>query len=170
MKNLRTLLLLAGVAAAGYFFAVVPQQKQAARQPLAAAPEFVLPDLAGQQVSLASLRGKPVLLNFWATWCPPCRRELPDLQALSESQKGCLSVVGVALDETPAPQIAAFTKEHGIKYPVLIGNDQIGSDYAVSTIPHSVLLDAQGREVTHYEGVISPSKVKSDLAAIAPTC
>ena len=86
----------------------------------ALAPAISLRDPAGKAVTLASLRGRSVLVNFWATWCPPCRAELPDLEALAQEKPGCLALLGVEAGcETPA-EVAAFVRERGLSYPVVL--------------------------------------------------
>jgi thiol-disulfide isomerase/thioredoxin len=81
------------------------------REPGLSAPAFALPDVEGRSLSLGSLRGRPVLLNFWATWCPPCLAELPALEALAQAHPDCLQVVGIAESSGGADQIAAFARE-----------------------------------------------------------
>jgi peroxiredoxin len=117
-----------------------------------AAPAFTLPDLKGVPVSLASLRGKVVVLDFWATWCPPCRREIPDFISL-QSQYGAkgLQVVGVALDEPEA--VKAFAAQSRMNYPVLLGTDDIARMYGgITGIPTTFIIDKSGKIVNRFEG------------------
>src|SRR5262250_3196514 len=94
------------------------------------APDFQLKNLDGKQVRLSAFRGKAVLLNFWATWCAPCKIEMPwfvDLQKQYAAQG--LQVIGVAMDDSGEPAISKFAKEMGVNYPVLIGKESVGDAY-----------------------------------------
>lgn len=164
----RWLLPLAGGAALVYFLSAVPEERAAAKPPGSAAPAFVLPDLQGNPVALDSFRGRPTLLNFWATWCPPCRAEMPDLESLSEAKDDCLTVVGIAIGSGGAEEVGAFVRVHAVRYPMLIGNDQIAADYEVRTIPRSVLLDSGGNEAAHWDGPIDRKAVRTAVHALGP--
>jgi len=164
----RWLLPLAGGAVLVYFLSAVPEERVSARHPGGAAPAFVLPDLQGKPVALDSFRGRPTLLNFWATWCPPCRAEMPDLESLSEAKDDCLTVVGIAIGSGGPEQAGGFARKYGLRYQMLIGNDQVAADYAVRTIPRSVLLDSRGNEAAHWDGLIDPSTVRAAVRALGP--
>jgi thiol-disulfide isomerase/thioredoxin len=151
-----------------YFLAVAPEERGATKPPGTGAPAFVLPDLQGKSVALESFRGRPTLLNFWATWCPPCRAEMPDLQALSDARDDCLIVVGIAIGSAGAEEVGGFVREHALRYPILIGNDQVAADYSVRTIPRSVLLDSSGNETAQWDGPIDPKAVRAAVRALAP--
>lgn len=121
--------------------------------PAVPAPEFTLNDLHGQAVRLDDFRGKVVFLDFWATWCPPCRASLPAVEKLSEEYAGKnFQVIGMNLDEDPEA-VAAYVAKHKTPYPVLqVGNSDVADRYGVSGIPHFVLIDAQGRRVDQWSG------------------
>ncbi|MBI4432634.1 MAG: TlpA family protein disulfide reductase [Candidatus Omnitrophica bacterium] len=108
---------------------------------------FTLPDLRGQSVSLESLlkENKAILLNFWATWCPPCREEIPDLIRLQEQYGGKgFTVVGVDVGESRA-KVAAFAERMGMNYPILLDSDQsVSESYRVVGIPTSLLMRSDG--------------------------
>ena len=115
------------------------------------APDFQLTDLDGNSVKLADLRGKAVLLNFWATWCPPCKIEMPwfvDLQKQYGPQG--LQIVGVAMDEGNAHDaVAKFAKEMGLNYTVLLGNDKVADQYGgVDALPTTFYIGRDGKIVT----------------------
>jgi len=112
----------------------------------AEAPDFTLTDLSGKEVNLKSLRGQPVMINFWATWCPPCRSEIPTIaQTYSKTHKpGSYEILGVAT-QSDAPTVQAFAKEFGMNFPVLPDNDNRVSDlYHILPIPTSFLIDKDG--------------------------
>jgi cytochrome c biogenesis protein CcmG/thiol:disulfide interchange protein DsbE len=121
------------------------------------APDFVLKDVSGKKVALSQFRGKVVLLEFWATWCPPCRATVPELTAIQEKYSGSgLVVLGVSLDEgedLPA-KLSSFTEEYKINYPLLIGNEETERAYDVRSIPMTFLIDRQGKVVASYMGYI----------------
>ena len=168
MSRLRRSLAVVGIAALAYVLTSAVGHSGASAPGKASAPSFVLPDLGGKPVALESFRGRPVLVNFWATWCGPCRLELPDLQALSMEESGCLAVVGIAVNSGSAEQVASFARAHGVGYPVLLADAQVVIDYDVSAIPRTVLVDANGREAAHWEGAISRERVRAAIRAIAP--
>jgi thiol-disulfide isomerase/thioredoxin len=167
-RSTRWFLPLAGGAVLVYFLSAVPEERAAAKPPGSAAPAFVLPDLQGNPVALDSFRGRPTLLNFWATWCPPCRAEMPDLQSLADGREDCLNVVGIAIGSGDAAEVGAFVRERGLRYPMLLGNDQIGADYEIRTIPRSVLLDSSGNEAAHWDGPIDRKAVRAAVHALGP--
>ncbi|CAB1129153.1 Thiol-disulfide isomerase or thioredoxin [Candidatus Hydrogenisulfobacillus filiaventi] len=109
------------------------------------APPFTLPATNGQPVSLASLRGQPVWLNFWATWCPPCRAEIPDLEQVARRYQGRFRLIGINLEENPAT-VRSFMAAHGMNYPVLLDSTgEVAANYGVTAIPTSVFISPQGR-------------------------
>jgi len=109
-------------------------------------PEFVLPDLDGNDVSLADYKGKVVVLDLWATWCPPCRQEIPFLVSLYEEYKDQgLVVVCVGLDQGGASVIAPFVEQNEVTYPILVGDQSISQSYNVSGIPMTLMIDRDGR-------------------------
>ena len=109
-------------------------------------PAFVLPDLSGNDVSLADFEGKVVILDLWATWCGPCRKEIPFLVSLYEEYKDeGLVVVGVGLDQGGASVIAPFVEANDVSYTILVGNQEIGRDYRVRSIPMTLTIDRDGR-------------------------
>lgn len=114
------------------------------------APVFTLMSTTGQRVALEDFRGQPVLLNFWATWCGPCKTELPELNTFAAEHPE-VAVLGVALDSGTLPVLKAAQATLGIDYEVLRGNAGVQSRYGVKTIPTTFLLDASG--------VIQESKV-----------
>ena len=108
------------------------------------APDFSLADLDGNQVMLSDHRGKKVILNFWATWCPPCRAEMPDLERLAREHEGTVTVLLVDLEEEEA-QIRPFLDDIGITLvPLLDAEAKVATLYRVSALPTSVIIDEDG--------------------------
>jgi thiol-disulfide isomerase/thioredoxin len=110
------------------------------------APDFSLKTLEGQEVTLASLKGKVVLIDFWATWCGPCRESIPHLVDLYKSyrEKG-FEVVGISVDKGEAEVVRRFSKAMGIPYPILIASEEVTRNYAVTALPTTILVDRKGR-------------------------
>ena len=109
--------------------------------------DFTLPDLQGHAVQLAALRGKVVFVNVWATWCPPCRKEMPDLQALYDKYKDQGFVVLAISDEEMA-KVAPFIGQRGISYPVLLDpGRKVNEEFMVEGIPKSFVYDREGKLV-----------------------
>jgi len=123
------------------------------------APEFALKDSNGQTVHLSDYKGKVVLLDFWATWCGPCKIEMPwfvELQKEYGSQG--LQIVGVAMDDSSTQEIQNFVKEMGVNYPVLIGKEAVGQAYGgVDVLPTTFFIDRDGKIVAREFGLQSRS-------------
>jgi thiol-disulfide isomerase/thioredoxin len=119
-----------------------------------AMPEMTLKDASGKTLALSSLRGKPTLVNLWATWCAPCVVELPTLDRLVDLREGKLRVLTVSQDMSGTEKIAAFIKERGGDNlePWLDPKGDLGAKYQVQTLPTTVLYNADGREVWRFTG------------------
>jgi thiol-disulfide isomerase/thioredoxin len=116
-------------------------------------PSFKLPDLDGNEVALTDYVGKVVVLDLWATWCPPCRQEIPFLIELYEEHKDeGLVVVGVGLDDGGAGVLRPFVEQNGITYPILVGNRDVGQRYKLQGIPTTFILDRDGRIAAKHLG------------------
>jgi thiol-disulfide isomerase/thioredoxin len=122
------------------------------------APEFALPDLDGKVVKSGDLRGKVVILDFWATWCPPCRQEVPHFVALqSKYRDQGLEIVGLSLDKGGANDVKPFVEEYNVNYMMLIANDQTASDFGgITGIPTTFVLDKDGKIVKRFLGYTDP--------------
>jgi peroxiredoxin len=119
------------------------------------APNFTLKDLDGRDVRLTDFRGQVVMVNFWATWCPPCRAEIPDFIEL-QSQLGSkgLQIIGISLDDGGAAKVAPFASQNRINYTMLVNGNGAASAYGgIEGIPTTFLLDRQGRVVERRAGV-----------------
>ena len=108
------------------------------------APDFTLPTLTGETVRLSDYRGRPVVVNFWATWCPPCRAEIPHFQSASRRYNGRVVFLGVD-DAEPATVVAPFAADMGITYPVPLDMESVVSRlYRVNSLPSTFFVDARG--------------------------
>jgi thiol-disulfide isomerase/thioredoxin len=131
------------------------------------APDFKLEDLQGKPLTLASAHGKVVLLNFWATWCGPCRAEIPDLIELQDKYKDQLQVIGLTVDEDDAGMIRRVVAGAGINYPVAMAPAALRMQYGgIAALPTSFLLDRQGRVVQKHEGLRDPSLYETEIRAL----
>lgn len=119
------------------------------------APDVTLPLLSGDSLRLRDLRGQVVLVNFWATWCPPCRAEIPDLKALhAELHARGLTVVGIALDEQGADVVQPFVDEFAIPYPIALDDGTAADAFGgLFGLPMSFVIDAEGQVVHRALGV-----------------
>jgi len=133
-----------------------------------AAPQMTLIDIEGENHRLADYRGQVIVMNFWATWCPPCIEEIPMLiEVQKERRDRGLRMLGPALDD-PAP-VKRFSEEYGINYPVFAAPSQIGP--ALSTmgdtqgaLPYTVILDRQGRMVESHHGKLEKAELEALIA------
>jgi peroxiredoxin len=127
------------------------------------APDFSLPDLNGKAVNLSDFKGKVVILDFFASWCPPCRQEIPDFIELQKSygDKG-FAMVGVAL--VAAGEAKEFADKAGINYPVLIDDGKVSAIYGpIRSIPTTFVLDKSGRIVKLYIGFRPKETFENDI-------
>jgi len=123
--------------------------------PSSPAPDFSLESLDGTTMRLSDFRGKAVLLNFWATWCGPCKIEMPwlvDLQKEYGSQG--LQILGVAMDDGSKEDIAKFARDMNVNYPILIGKEAVGSQYGgVPALPESFVIARDGKIIDKIIGI-----------------
>jgi thiol-disulfide isomerase/thioredoxin len=134
----------------------------------AAAPVVAMRDLDGREVSLASLRGKVVLVNFWATWCGPCRAEIPDLVALQEKYRDQLQVIGISQDEVPVDLVRRFAADHRMNYPVVMSTPEIEKLFpGVNALPTSFIVDRESRIVQKHVGMLTASLTEQETRALA---
>ncbi len=120
------------------------------------APEWALRDLEGETVRSADFAGKVVVLNFWATWCPPCRMEIPGFVKFQEEFGEDVTIVGVSLDQTGVADVKAFSEGMKINYPVVMGDAEIVADYGgVQAIPTTFIIDREGQIRNVHQGYLS---------------
>lgn len=169
-KLIRTMgvTLLAGAAI--YAFSPAVRNQFGSVNPVAKrthAGTFTVETLGGEKWSLAEHRGKVVLVNFWATWCPPCRIETPALVDLHRkyADRG-FTVAGVTMDEEPAEAVPAFVKKYGIPYPILTPTAELSLLNRVEAIPASVLIDKSGRVARTYIGLVTEIGLRDDIETL----
>ena len=141
-----------------------PSSAAAARP---AAPPTRVTTLDGNVIDLADLKGRVVLIDFWATWCPPCRAELPHFQALYTKYQPRLQILGLAMDQEGASAVAPFVKAQGVTYPIALGTEALGNAYGgIRGIPTTFLIDQQGRIAKKYFGYQEASVFEQDVTAL----
>jgi thiol-disulfide isomerase/thioredoxin len=132
------------------------------------APAFTLRDLDGREIAQASLRGKVVIVNFWATWCGPCRAEIPDLVALQTKYRDTLQVIGISEDETGVEGVRRFAAEHRINYPIAMMTPEIEKMFpGISALPTSFILDRESRVVQKHVGMLTARTTESEARHLA---
>jgi len=131
------------------------------------APDFTLPQFDGGQLRLSSYRGKVVLLDFWATWCVPCREETPHFVEMQQKygDRG-LQIIGVSMDDSPEP-VRPFYQQFHINYPVVMGTADVGWAYGgVLGLPIAFVIDREGRIYSKHMGATGPAVFDKDVRAL----
>lgn len=130
--------------------------------PLASqAANFTLQDMQGKTHHLSDYRGKWVLVNFWATWCPPCLAEIPDLISLQNAHKDIV-VIGIAMDYASSKVVADFVRSHGINYPIVLGNSSVVAQIGdMEVLPTTYMYNPSGQQVSYQAGGITRQAVES---------
>jgi thiol-disulfide isomerase/thioredoxin len=163
-------LVIAVVAIAGMlYFATHMSRSTGGRVPLtnvaSVAPDFTLESLDGKTMKLSDLRGKAVLLNFWATWCGPCKIEMPWFVELQKqyADQG-FQIIGVAMDDSSKEDIAKFAKEMGVNYPVLIGKEAVGEAYGgVPALPETFFIARDGKIIDRIIGLKGRAEIEDSI-------
>jgi thiol-disulfide isomerase/thioredoxin len=164
-----TMLVLGGLGLLAATRALLPRTSSAAtassaegaRQPVVrfvknpeVAPPISALDLLGKPVNKDDWAGKVVLVNFWATWCPPCREEIPELLKLKKEYGGRLDIVGISEDDDPPAAVLKFARQKGMTYPIVMATPELVDAYGgVPALPTSFLVDTQGRVVQKHSGL-----------------
>lgn len=132
------------------------------------APEIELVDTNGQAFKLSALRGTPVVLNFWATWCPPCRAELPELQAASERLAGQVAIIGVNQGEAPA-EVQVFARQLGLTFEIPLDTQLAASRlYLVRSLPTTFFIDRSGVIRRMQVGPLTEATLSQQLRSVYP--
>lgn len=126
--------------------------------------DITLPAIDGRPVSTRDWRGRVTIVNFWATWCLPCRTEIPDLVALQDHYRGQLQIIGVSLDHGPANQVRQFVHEYRVNYPVVMNDARMTRLFpALSGLPVSFVLDRDAKIVDQYIGRMPRSTYEAEI-------
>lgn len=129
--------------------------------------DFKLKDLDGKELSLSDLKGKKVFLNFWATWCPPCKAEMPEIEKLyAETKDTDLVIVAIEIGE-PLSTVKSFIDSNKYSFKVLLDSDQsVASKYNIASIPTSYFIDANGNIISQNVGAMNIDKMKTYIKAL----
>ncbi len=130
-----------------------------------AAPDFTITDLEGVEHSLADYRGKVLFVNFWATWCPPCRAEIPDFVEVYGAKKAeGLEILGLSVDRMDAARLSEWVADVGITYPVALATRKIASDFDPGDyIPTTFVIDKEGRIRRKHVGGIGKEQMLAEF-------
>ncbi|MGH9830307.1 MAG: TlpA disulfide reductase family protein, partial [Blastocatellia bacterium] len=132
-----------------------------------AVPAFDAKDLDGNPISTAEWKGKVVLVTFWATWCPPCREEIPMLIGLESRYKDRLQIVGVSLDDDPPSEVKQFVQKEGINYPVVMATRKIVAEFGgVPALPTSFVVNQDGNVVQKHVGLYPPTVYDNEVRSL----
>ncbi len=143
-----------------------PNAIRLARDP-SPTPPFLLDDLDGQPISTAAYHGKVVLITFWATWCPPCREEIPEMIALANKYKDSVQIIGVSMDEDPPEAVRAFARAEKMNYPIVMGSDKLSQEYGgVDALPTTFVVDTNGRVVQKHMGLYPEAVYDGEIHAL----
>ena len=162
LRSLMVILVLAGIAARADESGVRANlQSPNQRKP---APEFVLTDSSGKEMSIKDYRGRVLLLDFWATWCHGCIREMPWFVEFHRKYgpKG-LNVVGVSLDSDGWKVVKPFLKTSDVPYRIVLGNDGVAKKYGIAAMPDTYLIDREGRIAATYSGLVDKEDVERNI-------
>jgi peroxiredoxin len=127
------------------------------------APDFELNDLSGNTLTLSQFKDKVLVLNFWATWCPPCQAEIPGLIATYNKYKGeGLAIIGISLDRLSPEDLTSFVEENRISYPVAFATEQVLDDYKPGRyIPATIVIDKKGRIRSRNTGLMDQETLEN---------
>lgn len=118
------------------------------------APDFTLTSLEGQEVKLSDFKGRKVMLNFWATWCPPCKAEMPAMQQLYDQANGYIEILAINID--PQNDVAGFVRENELTFPILLDKTgKVNENYSIISIPTTILINEKGGIVKKQIGAMT---------------
>ncbi len=159
MKTLFALILIAGIALMPLSASSQSKQK---------APNFSLKTASGKTIELSKLKGKVVVVNFWATWCPPCRAEIPGFVDLYKKYKNKgVEIVGISLDQNGWDAVNPFLQKNNINYPIVVGNEELSNSYgSIEAIPTTFIIDKKGYIAEHHVGYFEKEKLEKALKSL----
>ena len=131
------------------------------------APPLQAVDILGKPANKDNWAGKVVLINFWATWCPPCREEIPELLQLKKEYKDQLEIIGISEDDDPPESVLKFVRQKGMTYPIVMATPELVESYGdVPALPTSFLIDTQGRVVQKHSGLYPIERYQLEIRAL----
>jgi thiol-disulfide isomerase/thioredoxin len=131
-------------------------------------PAFTFHDLDGRAISRETLHGKVIIVNFWATWCPPCRAEIPDLIALQEKYRDQLQIIGVSQDETGPDIVRQFATEHKMNYPIVMSTPELERIFTgIYALPTSFVVDRNSQIVVKHVGMLNAATTEGETRLLA---
>ncbi|MBT5872975.1 MAG: TlpA family protein disulfide reductase [Candidatus Latescibacteria bacterium] len=175
MKGMAAILIVGGIAVAYFSVSQSQADRVAPEAPVAArsvdnmvAPDFALPDLENKTVKLSDFEGQVRIIDFWATWCPPCRKEIPHFQALHEQYgEDGLTIIGVSLDQNGAEAVIPFGEKMKMTYTSVIGNPDVAQAYGgIQYIPTTFIVDKSGHIYRKYVGYTDMATLENDVKTL----
>jgi cytochrome c biogenesis protein CcmG/thiol:disulfide interchange protein DsbE len=166
---LAALLLAPGVWACGAGEERDPGGAAASQAPAEPAPDFTLPDLEGRPVSLAQQRGKVVIVDFWATWCPPCEFQVPELNKLWQAhrERGDLAVIGVSVDVDGAEVVRPWVQEKAVEYTIVLGDEDLARRFGAMGFPTMAVVGPGGELHSLHVGLVEYDTLEALVAEAA---
>jgi thiol-disulfide isomerase/thioredoxin len=131
-------------------------------------PDLTFKTIDGRTMTSGDWKGKVTLVNFWATWCPPCREEIPDLIKLQERYKDQLQIIGVSSDEGPVEEVAKFVAEHRMNYAIVMETPELTKAFpGIFALPTTFVIDQEGRMVQKHVGLLNPALIEQETRVLA---
>ncbi|MGH7994493.1 MAG: TlpA family protein disulfide reductase [Limisphaerales bacterium] len=165
MKNVKTIGIALAVGAICFTIPRLGQSAPAVAGQTAVAPEWSLKDVDGKTVRSTDFKGKVVILDFWATWCGPCRAEIPDFIVLQKQyEKQGLVVVGLSVDEAGAEVVKPFAQKLGMNYPVVLADEKTQEAFGgIEAVPTTFIIDREGRIVKVHMGFADKDEFENEI-------
>lgn len=163
MKKILAISILVFLIGYAIYNTVIPSNAKVGVTEGNAAPDFELTTLDGEKMSLSDLKGKKVLVNFWATWCPPCRSEMPDMQQIYDEYDDDVVIAAVNLtsSESSVDTVESFVNELSLTFPILLDEKgKVNNEYEVLSYPTSYFIDEEGIIKTKFVGALSYDQMK----------